>query len=89
MTDKRYRYWEDREEIANQLRRDAIDASEIKTFDFYTQWGIAFSNGEKGDKRNRTATRFFDDKKHEPPEFVYQSEIDRYRDSLKKQGFLK
>jgi len=89
MKDKKYRYWEDREEIANQLRKDAIEATGIKTFDFSTQWGICFSNGKEGDKRRRTATRFFDIRKHEPPEFVYQGEIDKYRKVLKKQGFLK
>jgi len=89
MKDKKYRYWEDREEIANQLMKDAIDVTGIKADDYSTQWGIGFSNGKEGAHRIRRAVRFFDIVKNEPPEFVYQSKIDKYRDILKEQGFLK
>jgi len=88
MKDKKYRYWKDKKEIANQLMKDAIKA-EMKTFDFYTQWGLGFSNGKEGVHKIRRGVRFFDIEKQEPPEFVYQSEIDKYRDILKEQGFLK
>ena len=89
MKDKKYRYWEDREEISAKLIKDAINVTGIKTFNHSMQWGIGFSNGKEGAHRIRRAVRFFDIEKNQPPEFVYQSEIDKYRDILKEQGFLK
>jgi len=88
MKDRKYRYWKDRYEIAAQLKRGSID-SVFKIFDFETQWGVQFSKGKEEAPKIRQAVRFFDIRKQEPPEFVYQSEIDKYRDVLKKQGFLK
>ena len=85
---KKYRYWGDRYRVLELLTKDAISTTGIKTFNFSTEWGVGFSNGKTGNDRRRTAVRFFDKTKQEPPEFITQEEIDKHRDVLKERGFL-